>query len=144
MRKNRLSLVRAVLTLFMGATTVLTAEAASSTIDITFKGSGEATTVQSVTVTNLTHTDIAPVTLSGSYILSLAYTSSSSDLKGDLNGDGNVDAADITACVGAIAGNPTYQKNADVNGDKVINIADVLCITNIINGSTASARAAGD
>ena len=128
----------------MGATTVLTAEAASSTIDITFKGSGEATTVQSVTVTNLTHTDIAPVTLSGSYILRLAYTSSSSDLKGDLNGDGNVDAADITACVGAIAGNPTYQKNADVNGDKVINIADVLCITNIINGSTASARAAGD
>ena len=42
-----------------------------SPIDITFSASGEATTVETVTVTNLTHTDIAAVTLNGTDILRL-------------------------------------------------------------------------
>ncbi len=38
---------------------------ASNAIDLTFSAAGEAKTVESVTVTNLTHTDIAPLTLKG-------------------------------------------------------------------------------
>ena len=41
-------------------------------IDLTFSGRGESTDVQKVTVTNLSHPEIAPVTLSGTDILRLA------------------------------------------------------------------------
>ena len=41
-------------------------------IDLTFSGRGESTDVQKVTVTNLSHPEIAPVTLSGADILRLA------------------------------------------------------------------------
>ena len=44
----------------------------SSPIELTFPGRGESTSVESVTVTNLTHPEIAPVTLSGTDILCLA------------------------------------------------------------------------
>lgn len=44
-------------------------------IDITFAGRGEATTVESVTVTNLSDPDIEPVTLSGTDILRLVDSS---------------------------------------------------------------------
>lgn len=40
-------------------------------IDITFSPDGEGSTVETVTVTNLTHTDITPVTLNGTDILRL-------------------------------------------------------------------------
>ncbi|MBQ9169252.1 MAG: T9SS type A sorting domain-containing protein [Bacteroidaceae bacterium] len=43
-----------------------------SYIDLTFAGRGESTTVESVTVTNLSRSDVAPVTLSGTDILRLA------------------------------------------------------------------------
>ncbi len=43
-----------------------------SYIDLTFAGRGESTTVESVTVTNLSRPDVAPVTLSGTDILRLA------------------------------------------------------------------------
>ncbi|MCR5534813.1 MAG: T9SS type A sorting domain-containing protein, partial [Bacteroidaceae bacterium] len=43
-----------------------------SPIDLTFSGRGESTNVQKVTVTNLSHPEIAPVTLSGTDILRLA------------------------------------------------------------------------
>ncbi len=47
-------------------------------IDITFSASGEATTVESVTVRNLTHTDIEAVTLNGTDILRLTPVGTSS------------------------------------------------------------------
>lgn len=43
----------------------------ASVIELTFAGRGESDIVESVTVTNLTHTDIEPVTLSGTDILCL-------------------------------------------------------------------------
>ena len=43
-----------------------------SPIDLTFSGRGESTNVQKVTVTNLSHPEIAPVILSGTDILRLA------------------------------------------------------------------------
>ena len=43
-----------------------------SPIYLTFAGDGESSTVESVTVTNLTHTNVEPVTLSGTDILLLS------------------------------------------------------------------------
>ena len=48
------------------------AGAFSGSIDLTFAGRGESTSVQKVTVTNLMHPEMAPVTLNGTDILRLA------------------------------------------------------------------------
>ena len=53
-------------------------------------------------------------------------------LQGDVNGDGEVNIADINAVINIIlGGNGDYTK-ADVNGDHEVNIADVNTIINII------------
>ena len=60
-----------------------------------------------------------------------------SDVKGDANGDGVVNAADIVEVVNYIMGNPSDKFNvaaADVNGDNVVNAADIVSIVNIIMG----------
>ena len=60
-----------------------------------------------------------------------------SDVKGDANGDGVVNAADIVEVVNYIMGNPSEKFNvaaADVNGDNVVNAADIVSIVNIIMG----------
>ena len=57
-------------------------------------------------------------------------------LKGDANGDGTVDIADVTAIINYINGNVSSnfnEVNADVNSDGKIDIADVTGIINIIN-----------
>jgi hypothetical protein len=56
-------------------------------------------------------------------------------LKGDANGDGAVNAADIVEVVNYIMGSPSAifdNKAADVNGDGVVNAADIVEIVNII------------
>ena len=61
-------------------------------------------------------------------------------IKGDVNGDGNVTIADVTALVNIILGKDDvepYKYNhdvADVNDDKHITIADVTALVNIILG----------
>ena len=53
-------------------------------------------------------------------------------IKGDINGDGNVDSADINEIEEYIMGNPSPYfdlKIADVNNDGVVNVADIVCIT---------------
>lgn len=63
-------------------------------------------------------------------------------LRGDVNRDGLVTIADVTALVNIILGKVTYSANADkydfeaanVNGDKQISIADVTALVNIILG----------
>lgn len=63
-------------------------------------------------------------------------------LLGDVNRDGNVTIADVTALVNIILGKdngpePLYnQEAADVNGDGGITIADVTALVNIILGKT--------
>ena len=53
-------------------------------------------------------------------------------LQGDVNGDGEVNIADINAVINIIlVGNGDHTK-ADVNGDHKVNIADVNTIINII------------
>ena len=58
--------------------------------------------------------------------------------KGDANGDGSVDVADITAIASYILGEvPTgfNTDNADVNGDTVIDVADITGTASIILGN---------
>ena len=63
-------------------------------------------------------------------------------LRGDINRDGIVSIADVTALVNIILGKAKYPDDADkydfeaanVNGDQVISIADVTALVNIILG----------
>jgi len=61
-------------------------------------------------------------------------------LPGDVNNDGSVTIADVTALVNIILGKDTenvYNHDAaDVNGDEGITIADVTALVNIILGKT--------
>ena len=50
-----------------------------------------------------------------------------STLPGDVNGDGAVNVADISAVISVMAGTATYG-NADVNGDGSVNVADISSI----------------
>ena len=55
--------------------------------------------------------------------------------KGDANGDGTVNAADIVEIVNYIMGSASDKFNeaaADVNGDGVVNAADIVAVVNII------------
>ena len=64
-------------------------------------------------------------------------------LKGDVNRDGKVDVADITALVNIILNKATYPKDvefydfdaANVNGDELISIPDLTALVNIILNS---------
>ena len=59
-------------------------------------------------------------------------------LKGDANGDGTVDVADITTIASYILGNspePFIITNADVNGDGDIDVADITNTASIILGN---------
>ena len=58
-----------------------------------------------------------------------------SEEKGDANGDGTVNAADIVEVVNCIMGSPSEKFNAtaaDVNGDGTVNAADIVLIVNQI------------
>ena len=56
-------------------------------------------------------------------------------LRGDVNGDGQVTIADVTALVNIILGNQGGDTSvADLNGDSQITIADVTSLVNIILG----------
>ena len=56
-------------------------------------------------------------------------------IPGDVNCDGSVNAADVTALYSFILnGNTTYEATSDVNGDNSINAADVTAVYKIILG----------
>ena len=103
-------------------------------IDLTFSARGEASTVESMTVTNLTHTDIPAMTLSGTATLRLI---DGSAMPGDVNGDGTVDVADIAAVISVMAngsaGDPPA--SADVNGDGTVDVADIASVISIMAGN---------
>ena len=54
-------------------------------------------------------------------------------LKGDINGDGNVDVSDVTTLVGYILDGETPQ-NCDLDGDGNVNVTDVTTLVNLILG----------
>ena len=57
-----------------------------------------------------------------------------SDVVGDVNGDGEVNIADVNVVIGIILDGHGDEAAADVNGDREVNIADVNAIINIILG----------
>ena len=59
----------------------------------------------------------------------------SAAVTGDVNGDGNVNAADVTALYNYLLnGDDTYLSTSDVNGDGDITAADVTAVYSIIMG----------
>lgn len=54
-------------------------------------------------------------------------------LEGDVNKDGNVDVADISAIISHMAGQAEYDK-ADVNGDGEVDVADISATISIMAG----------
>jgi hypothetical protein len=59
------------------------------------------------------------------------------DKKGDVNADGEVDVADISAVINIMAGYGTgvASERADVNGDGEADVADISAIINIMAGN---------
>ncbi len=51
---------------------------------------------------------------------------------GDVNGDGKVDAADVSLTINMILTGTGINLNADLNGDGVVNAADVTALINLI------------
>ena len=54
-----------------------------------------------------------------------------SPVKGDVNGDGTVDVADISSIISVMAGDGNYP-NADVNGDGTVDVADISTVISIM------------
>ena len=54
-------------------------------------------------------------------------------LKGDVNGDGTVDVADISAIISQMAGAAEYE-GADVNDDGTVDVADISAVITIMAG----------
>ena len=54
-------------------------------------------------------------------------------IPGDVNGDGTVDVADISAIISVMAGTTTYA-HADVNGDGTVDVADISNVISIMAG----------
>ena len=101
MKRKRFTLLRTALTL---STAFLVATGSNANpIDITFSARGEASNVESVTITNLTHTDIKAVTLNGTAVLQLIDPDEL--IVGDVNADNKVDVADIASVLSIMAGN---------------------------------------
>ena len=58
--------------------------------------------------------------------------------KGDVNGDGAVNVADISAIIDVMAGtNVSGSAAADVNGDGAVNVADISAVISIMAGDTS-------
>jgi hypothetical protein len=57
-------------------------------------------------------------------------------IPGDVNGDGEVNVADLVAVSNYMAGDDTVSKEkADVNSDGEVNVADLVAISNIMSGN---------
>ncbi|MDO4510345.1 MAG: leucine-rich repeat protein [Bacteroidales bacterium] len=56
-------------------------------------------------------------------------------LKGDVNGDGQVNVSDVTALINKILGTATYADSVcDINADGQVNVSDVTALINLILG----------
>ena len=55
-------------------------------------------------------------------------------MPGDVNSDGTVDVADISAIISSMAGDTSYEDTADVNGDGAIDVADISTVISIMAG----------
>ena len=65
--------------------------------------------------------------------VTIALASGDKPLQGDVNEDGAVNVADISAIISVMAGSDEYT-NADVNGDGSVNVADISNVISIMAG----------
>jgi len=65
------------------------------------------------------------------------FTDKNAALRGDVNGDGDVDVADVTLLISMILnGTAVIDETCNVNGDESVDVADVtMLITRILNGT---------
>jgi len=68
------------------------------------------------------------------FIAEIILSPDSGSIKGDVNGDGTVDVADISAIISVMAGTATYNA-ADVNGDGSVDVADISNVISIMAGN---------
>ena len=67
------------------------------------------------------------------FIAEIILSPDSGSTKGDVNGDGTVDVADISAIISDMAGTAEYAA-ADVNGDGTVDVADISNVISIMAG----------
>lgn len=67
------------------------------------------------------------------FIAEIILSPDSGSIKGDVNGDGTVDVADISAIISDMAGTAEYAA-ADVNGDGTVDVADISNVISIMAG----------
>ena len=60
------------------------------------------------------------------------YTRETVKTEGDVNGDGAVDVADISAIISVMAGSDTNEEDADVNHDGTVDVADIASVIDIM------------
>jgi len=70
----------------------------------------------------------------------LFYLGESTSIKGDVNGDGAVNVADISAIIDVMAGTSSIAA-ADVNGDGAVNVADISAVIDIMAANARAAKA---
>jgi hypothetical protein len=70
----------------------------------------------------------------------LFYLGESTSVKGDVNGDGAVNVADISAIIDVMAGTSSIAA-ADVNGDGAVNVADISAVIDIMAANARAAKA---
>ena len=81
------------------------------------------------TTYNASHTDAAYAHIDGGASNPGYFSEKSAFLRGDVNGDGNVDVEDVTLLIAVVLGNATVNPLvADVNYDTVVDIEDVTTL----------------
>ena len=79
-------------------------------------------------VSNTSPPDVVPLNIA-------TFSPNHTDKKGDVNADGMVDVADISAVVNVMAGATSASGSADVNGDGEVDVADISAIIIIMAGN---------
>lgn len=64
----------------------------------------------------------------------LSLTATTAPVNGDINGDGEINIADVTSLIDLLLSDQAIPSQADVNGDGEMNIADVSSIIDLILG----------
>ena len=65
-------------------------------------------------------------------MLLILISANAQTLRGDVNGDGNVDVSDVTALINMILGTVEKDDAYDFDGDGILNVTDVTSLINII------------
>ena len=65
-------------------------------------------------------------------MLLILISANAQTLRGDVNGDGNVDVSDVTALINMILGTEPMSAKADINGDGKVDVSDITALINLI------------